>query len=419
MGYGEELGYLYSFEKFGVRLGLETINALLDPLGQPHKKFKSILVAGTNGKGSTCAMLGEILKEAGLKVGVYTSPEVVDLRERIAVDGEMITKGQLSALMAELKPAVEMLTTPPTFFDALTALAFMHFERAGIDIAVLEVGMGGRLDATNVVEPLVSVITNVGMDHTGFLGSTVREIAGEKAGIIKEGGTVVTAAEGEALSVIKEVCRKKHARLVKVGEDVTYRPIGQNLRGQDFEVEGKASRYSGLCIPLLGEHQLRNAATAIAAVEALGERGIALDEGAIRRGLKKARLPGRLEVVRKEPLVLLDGAHNVEGARALRRAAEELLAGRKITLIIGILEDKDIEGMAGELAPMAAHVIATKPDVERASDPERTAAAFREEGKEVEVIEEVPEALQKAGKKEVLLITGSLFTVAEARKVLR
>lgn len=366
--------YLDSLEKFGINLGLERITALLDKLNDPQNRFRSIHVAGTNGKGSTCAMIASILQEAGYKVGLYTSPHLFDYTERIKINGRNISQRDFTLGLKLVKKASAQ---PPTVFEALTAVAFWYFARQKVDYAVIEVGMGGRLDATNVITPLVSVITNIDLEHTAILGRTLAQIAVEKAAIIKPQVPVVTAeAKPEALQVLKYQAEKNGSVLIQV-----------------------SSQGEGLQSGLLGEHQKSNAACALAAVRIAG---IEVPKQAVLAGLKKVKWPGRFQVVRRRPLTIVDGAHNPAGAVVLARTLEQLYPGKKFTFIFGTQQDKDSPEMLSTLRPLAERLIITHSSHQNAANKDSVGIA---------------EAL-KLSKKNDRVITGSLFLVADALKLL-
>jgi len=300
-------------------------------------------------------------------------------------------------------------------------LALNYFAARQPDFVLLEAGLGGEIDSTNVVTPLVSVITSIGFDHMDYLGDTLAKIAAVKAGIIKPGVPVITAAVGEALGVIEDVCLEKKSPLYVVGRDFSWQPAGWNLSGQEFSLRGRRGYYDKLFIPLLGSHQLVNAATAVAAAEVLMDLGVALDAGMVRRGLAKTRWPGRMEIVSQKPLVIIDGAHNYDGARCLRQALEEYFPGRSIFLVIGMLGDKERARVAAELASVARAVVVTRPDNPRASNWQELADEVRKYTSEVYLLEDTGEAVRKAlalaGQDEIVLITGSLYMVGNAREV--
>lgn len=410
--------YLYRLESRGMKPGLERVAALLAALGNPQDSFRSIHVAGTNGKGSVCSFLSSVLTEAGYKTGLYTSPHLTRFNERISVGRRTITDRELVEAASEVRSAVRKSRIEGiTFFEFTTAMAFLHFRNKKVEMAVVETGMGGRLDATNLVKPAVSVITNIALDHTAWLGSTIREVAGEKAGIIKPGVPVVTGqGPGAALSVIRSAAKKNSSPLYVMGMD--FRAEGEP---GSFSYSGLSGGLSGLRLSLLGAHQVKNAALALATVELLRAQGISIGAKEARAGLKAALWPGRFEILSRRPLVVLDGAHNPAGAAVLREAVSALRKKRLI-LVIGMMSDKDMGGILRELVPMSDLVIATRPEGERSASVESVMAAASRYGKPVSWAEPVGKACKKAlflaSPSDCVLVSGSLFTVAEGRRYL-
>jgi dihydrofolate synthase/folylpolyglutamate synthase len=384
--------FLKSLEKFGVNLGLERVDYLLKRLGNPHKKLKCIHVAGTNGKGSTAAMIASILENSGYKVGLYTSPHLFDVTERIQINKKKISKNEFSKGLKQIEKIYQRKKEKPTVFEALTALALWYFAKKKVHYAVLEVGMGGRLDATNVVNPLVTVITNVDFEHVDVLGKSIEKITQEKAGVIKKGIPVITAEDKpHSLKVIKEVCDKKGCLLVGVDHD--QQELGSNLAGK---------------------HQRLNAACAIAAVR-LAQ--IKLKPKSIERGLKKVHWPGRFQILKKWPLILIDGAHNPAGAKALRAAIQETYP-EKYTLIFGCQEGKDFQKVMKELESFAGKIIFTRSSHKFAADPRYLYNHFTRMRVPMEVTYSPKEAVKKWGRKGPLLVSGSLYLVADSLKLL-
>lgn len=428
MNYGQCRDYLQGILESGVKFGLDNVRAVLSGLGLPHQKYPTILVAGTNGKGSVCAMLTEILSIHGIRVGLYTSPHLVRVEERIKVGEEPISSRRFCRLLSRLKGKVEdlvetgKLPSTPTYFEMLTCLAFLYFETQNVDIAVLEVGMGGRLDATNVVTPLVSVITTVSKDHQEFLGRTLGQIAFEKAGIIKPGVPVVCGLQkGSAYYVIKKRARELGAQFIGVFDEGDSFRVQKGKKGYCFSYRRSGKKF--IYTPgLQGEHQGRNAAVAIAAALELSKGWKKLDNKKILRGIRKARWDGRLEVVSRHPLVVLDGAHNEEGARALRAYARNFLP-QPLTLVFGIMKDKNIPKVADLIFPLARTVILTSFPYRRAATPEsinsQVAAGGRSVFLEPDPKRAVEKALELTPGRGSLLITGSLFLVGEVKKRIR
>lgn len=420
--YAEAVRYLESLHRFGIHLGLERMEAILEKLGNPQDSLKVIHVGGTNGKGSVVAILSSVLKEAGYTVGIYTSPHLVDYTERFQINFEAISQEDFAAQVEKVRPVVEEVRKgslgEPTEFEILTAMAFNYFKEKNVNYLVLEVGLGGRLDATNVVKaPLATIITNVELEHTAQLGETIEKIAAEKAGIIKPGVPVITAASGPALEVIQQVAKEKNALIFPFSAE-RFKLKNSNLEG----VVMIDKTYRELHLSLLGSHQFQNGAIVVKTCEVLMNKGVTLFKDYYKRGFKKAFWPGRFEIVRQEPIVILDGAHNPAAAKALAAATKHLLKERPVTLVLGVLEDKDYSSMLQELVPVATRIIATAPEIPRALKPEALAQAISALGKEAIIKETIAEAVEEALRitpaQETVLITGSLYTVGNARKLL-
>lgn len=428
MPYREALAWIHSIGRFGMNQGLQRIEALLGYLGDPHKKIKFLHIGGTNGKGSTAALAASVLQAAGYKTGLYTSPYLEQFTDRMSVNGKEISKADLADLVCVVRPLVEKIAQDPalgqpTQFEVVTAIAFAYFAETKPDLVVLEVGLGGRLDATNVVSPLVSVITTVSLEHTHVLGDTVEAIALEKAGIIKEKTDVVTQAKGSALAVIEEICRQKSAPLYRLGEDFRQERVFGDLNGQIFHYYGLTRGFTGLKIPLLGEYQLDNAAVALAALELLDKKGFTLTEEAFRLGLLQVRWPGRLEILGRKPLVVIDGAHNLEAFRGLKGALLQTFSYRRMILVLGILKDKALEEILAEIIPLADILIITQPNSLRAADPLHLEKIALTTFKKPALVEKKPvqalkSALSLASPEDLILIAGSLYLISEARHIL-
>lgn len=431
MTYDQAVQYLKGLTKFGINLGLSRIQELLHRLGNPHRSLSIIHIGGTNGKGSTAAMTASILRAAGYKTGMFTSPHLHSYTERFLINGRRIPRTQLAQLITEIRPHLDNMTAggfeQPTEFEVSTALALLYFAREKTDYVVLEVGLGGAIDSTNVVTPLVSVITNVTLDHMDYLGGTVEEIARVKAGIIKKGIPVVTAAEGVALEVIQQAAAANHSKLILVGRDVTWQSLQlqpQDNTGacQQFKIQGLQNHYH-IQLPLLGSHQRINAATAVAAVEMIfSNGGHPAPAAAVVEGLRTVQWPGRMEILRKNPTILLDGAHNHAGAQALRQALLEYFPGRQFIFVLGMLADKERSKVVAELAPLAKAVIVTRSNHPRAGDWTKLAEHVKKYLEDVVILEDIQKAIQlaldKAQQEDILCITGSLYMVAEARSAL-
>jgi len=429
--YQQALDYLYSFidyetmhlSRSAANYDLRRVEELLFRLGNPHLAAKSVHIAGTKGKGSVAAMVAAVLIASGYTTGLYTSPHLNELRERIRVNGELITEEEFMALVEKLKPEVEVVNEKATYgelttFELLTALGFAHFKLKGVDFQVVEVGLGGRLDATNVVQPEVGIITSISLDHTDVLGSSLTEIAGEKAGIIKPGLIVVMSPQtDEVAQVIEKACLNCDAGLVRVGSDVVWQSLGFDVERQLLRVKGRLGSYK-LSIPLLGRYQLENAATAVAALEVLTGKGFNISRDSIISGLGQVSWPGRFQILSRRPLIVVDGAHNPDSARKLKQSLVQYFAFDRAILIIGVSSDKDVAGIISELVPLFNKVIVTRSRHPRAMSLEQLIAAFRRCGVEVQAVEAVSEALSLAlsmtGARDLVCVTGSLFVVGEA-----
>jgi len=411
--YQESVNYLYSLQKYGIKFGLSKTENLLKAFGDPHKGQRYVHIAGTNGKGSVAAFIGSILKEAGLKVGLYTSPHLVRFSERFSINGEEIEQHTASGLIGELRSVITP-EAPPTFFEATTTMALIYFAREKTDLAIMEVGMGGRLDATNVITPLVSGITNISMEHQDFLGTRLLNIAKEKGGIIKKGVDVVIAAtQGPVIKTLETIARERGAPLWRVGRDMRYRTTPSGLH-----YKGLVLRMRGLHLGLSGTLQPRNAALALGIIERLAEKGIAVSEGDIRKGLQGTVWPGRMQVVGTHPTIVLDGAHNPAALRVLTRSIRAGFEYRRLILVIGVMADKAIGEMMRAIVPLADYLICTRPVYSRAADPEILMAKAAPLKKSGETVPSLTDALVRAGEmadpRDLILVCGSLFTVGEA-----
>ncbi len=434
MTYPEALQYfdsLVNYEKkdaysYTEAFKLERMMKIVSLLGDPQKDISSIHVAGTKGKGSTCAIVHSILKTAGFKTGLYTSPHLVSFTERIRVNDELISEDEVARLLEKVKAIVEKMGDDrPSFFEVYTALAYLYFNRKNVDFAVYEVGLGGRLDATNVITPLVSAITPVSYEHTDKLGPTLREIASEKAGIIKDNAVCVVAPqEKEALDAIKRIAKDRGARLILVGRDVRFKEIASSEAGEQFAISALGDEYPLLEMGLLGSHQVVNAAVAVGIIEALRFSGVTVPAGAIKRGIGSVRWPGRLEVVARNPQIVLDGAQNRASAKALAEAVRKIFRYKKLILVLGVSKDKDVEGILAELSPISDSMILTKAKItERAMEPAKIRELIDVKDKNVILTSGVEEALDKAraaaGPDDLILVAGSLFVVGEVRACIK
>ncbi|MEK6599576.1 MAG: folylpolyglutamate synthase/dihydrofolate synthase family protein [Deltaproteobacteria bacterium] len=455
--YNDTLKYLYSLEKYGIRLGLERIKAILESLDNPQDKLNIIHVAGTNGKGSTAAVIASILLKAGYKVGLYTSPHLVRFNERIRIDGKEIPNKNIAKLVERVRDRGQGTkgTEAPfvargqnyTFFEFTTAMAFLYFAEEKVDFAVMEAGLGGRLDATNVGRPLVSIITNIAKDHEAMLGNRIEDIAFEKGGIIKRGGILISAeTKPTALNILKAECKRKRTKFYRLKRDFFIDDSNKEVRSLspnvsignqkpeagNFTFKGRRWIYDGLKTNLLGRHQYLNAACALAALEILEEKGFSISEYAVRKGLQGVFWPGRLECISKKPLIVLDCAHNPAGAAVLRDALGNRFNYKRLFLVLGIMADKDIKGILSKLAPIADMVILTRPRLERAASLDllyKHVPACIKRGKAgrfadgVRRIEGVKDAclyaMAQATADDMICVTGSVFTAGEAKKALR
>jgi dihydrofolate synthase / folylpolyglutamate synthase len=417
MSYAEAVEYLYSLQVYGIKFGLSKTANLLKAFGNPHRGQRYVHIAGTNGKGSVAAMVESILRTSGLKVGFYSSPHLVRFTERFRINGQEIPPGTAAGLVRELRAVMDP-TQPPTFFEVTTAMGLIHFAREKTDIAVIEVGMGGRLDATNVIRPAVSVITNISLDHQAFLGNTLREIAREKAGIIKRGVDLVTAArQRPVLDLFEKTCKEKNAPLWRVGKNIRYRGEGNQISYYGFE-----RRLQDLELGLPGAYQHRNAALALSVIELLERKGLKVSEEHIREGLKNTHWPGRLQVVSREPLLILDGAHNPGAIRNLSYSIKTGFHYKRLILVLGVMADKDLRNILRGIVPMADYVLFTKPEYYRAAAPGTLMQEASALGKAGEIQPTLDKALGKAkamaDREDLILVTGSLFTVGETMALL-
>ena len=416
--YKETVSWLYSLQELGVKFGLSKTFNLLKAFGDPHLGQRYIHIAGTNGKGSVGAMLESILMKSGLKVGFYSSPHLVNFTERFRVNREFIKKDQTVSLIRGLKGVVSQKEVP-TFFELTTAMALIYFFRNNIDVGIVEVGMGGRLDATNVITPMVSIITNIGLEHQEFLGDSIIDIAREKGGIIKDGIDLVTAVnQPPVINLFDSLCKKKRALFWRVGHNIHYRRSSSGL----LDYYGLRTRYKDLQLGLKGRFQYRNAALALLALEILKGKGLSVSDEAIRLGLADLMWPGRLERVSSDPTIILDGAHNPSAMRSLAYTIGNDFDFDQLILVLGVMEDKDISNILKEILPLANRVIYTRPTYYRAADPQYLMDMAKGFGRAGEVHFSIPEAVDRARtlaeKRDLILITGSLFTVGEVKSYL-
>ena len=432
MNYRQAEDYIFSFTDYekipavaytAANYDLRRMEILLQPLGNPHLGTKTIHIAGTKGKGSTAAMISQALITAGYKTGLFTSPHLNTVRERIRINDRTISKTDFAALVTEIRPIVDTINKKASFgkltsFEILTAVAFTYFKRNKLNYQVVEVGLGGRLDATNVVEPDVCIITSISLDHTEILGQTLAKIAVEKAGIIKGGCSVVSAPQDpEVEQVIKEVCHARKVKLIEVGKDVTCQQTGADFHRQEFKAIGQNATYD-LAIPLLGDYQLENACAAVAALEILSTEGAEISPKNITEGFRRVSWPGRFQILSREPIVLADGAHNAYSIKKLVDNVNKYFTYSKCFVIFGSSSDKDISRMVKELQALNCQIIITSSSHPRAA----SVSSLKEQlnwlvpvPKSTDSVKEaLNRVLKQSEKTDLILITGSLFVAAEA-----
>ncbi len=436
MTFKEALDYLYGFVDFEKlpgaapdRMDLAGIGALTESLGHPERQWKSVHVAGTKGKGSTAAMVAAMVSESGYRVGLYTSPHLVSVRERIQVDGVPISEPEFAELTERARPAIDGIRFRDkgmgSFFDILTALAFLYFKECRVDLAVIECGLGGRLDSTNVIRPLVCAITPVGLDHTDRLGETIAKIAGEKAGIVKEGACTISAVQRqEASEVIRQACRLRSSPLVEVGVDVRYVLKEESVGRQVIDIETTRGLYEDVTLPLSGAYQAGNAAVAVGVAEALAEHGMEITGRGVRRGLSTVRLPGRIQVLENRPWLVLDGAHNVLAAENVTDSLRGLIPARRVIVVLSAHRDKAVGGLCEVIAQYADEIIVPERRVlrNRQADPRKVAEACSRCGTPARVAPSVAAAIAEARTlaepDDLVLVTGCFALVGEALEVL-
>jgi len=453
--YEEALAFLYkaidyekliSYQYNASTFSLDRMVKMLEYAGNPHKSFPSIHITGTKGKGSTAIMMSIILEHAGLVSGLFTSPHLVDLKERIQINHQNMSEEEFACVLNDIRPYIQHLrdTEPsasPTFFEILTAVAMLYFKKKQVNMAVLEVGLGGRLDSTNVVMPQVSVITNVGLDHTAILGNTLSSIAYEKAGIIKQGVPVVSAVEvPEALSVIEKTCKEKNARLYLLGRDIWISECG--MRNADLPLNPKVPNpkserglmctiktwrhtYPEIFLPLIGAHQAKNCALVLGALEIMREQGtISIDDETIRNALAHVHCPARVEVIEKNPLIILDYAHTVDSMKFLRESLVGNFTFNKLILILGFAQDKDLDNILNEIVTVGDAIIVTRSKNPRAAPPEDLYQRIeRLCGKQSKITDNTQDAViaakRMASKEDLICITGSAYVAGEAMQALK
>ncbi len=428
MNYKEALDYIDLELKGGCNPGLKRIRILLELLGNPHKELKAVHIAGTNGKGSVTAMLSSILKESGYKVGTYTSPHLISITERYLINGKQIGEDIFTKYTELLKDKIEYIKKMgeeiPSQFEMLTALAFLYFRDEKVDIAVVEVGLGGRYDATNVLDSMISVITSISHDHMAILGDSIEKIAFEKAGIIKNKGLTILYPQKyiEAENIIESKCLELQSELIKVKkESIISKEFDINGQLMDYHYNG--IKYSNIKLPLLGDHQLLNAAVAITVAILLKGFGYKVREEHISKGIEKVFWPGRLSIVSNNPLIIIDGAHNEDGISALYIAIKKYFSEKEIILIMGMLKDKDHDKSLKILAPMAKTFIATEPLSERALNAKELGEEAKKYNGNVKIEPCVENAIKAAksicGNNCIICICGSLYLIGEAYKIIK
>lgn len=434
MDYRQALNYIENTGKFGSRLGLENVSRLLDILGNPHRELSIIHVAGTNGKGSTCSFINSMLIYQGYNVGLYTSPYLEEFNERIKINNVNISDEDLAQSVSRVSDAISQMIEEgcdhPTEFEIITACAFLYFRDRDVDFAVIEVGLGGRLDATNVCIPLVSAITSISMDHTEYLGDTLARIAFEKGGIIKNKRPVVLYQQSDEVeSVISSICSDRDSELfITENDKIEY--ISEDMSSQSVNLEVMGHFYSGVEISLPGRHQARNLAVALSVLRLLeiSSEISQVDTEALYRSIRETKWPGRMEVIKTEPLTIIDGAHNPDGAAILSESVDRYLVGKKINLVFGMLRDKDILSVAKLLAVKADRIIITEPESPRAASSAEVHGIILEalSGEDIPDITEIPDieeavrqAQSMAGDGEAVIYAGSLYMIGRVRSLLR
>lgn len=428
--YNETVNYLYGLQKHGIKLGLANTNRLMQLLRQPQKSFRAIHVAGTNGKGSTASAIASILHATGLKVGLFTSPHLVSFTERIKINNLQISEPDVIKLACEVRQVTESDDLNPTFFEFITAMAFDHFSSNSVDWAVIETGLGGRLDATNIISPDISIITNISLDHSEFLGNSIPEIAFEKAGIIKPHVPVVTAVDlPDAINQLSDAAKSNESELHLYNREFRGSLISMNDQCITFDYQGY-NHYEKLSAPVTGKYQLYNTCLAIRASEILSQSGLPVTDASVRTGLQNLRLEGRLEWFSHTPPIMLDGAHNAEAAKALADSIKDIFSDKEIIVIAGIMEDKDIKGILKPLLQIADSLILTKAKYDRAASPEKLKEIISEitkpdmqqaTGSTIytgSVKEAIHIAKKQCKENAIILITGSFYTTGEAKEIL-
>lgn len=428
MNYEEALEFIEKSHKFGIKLGLENTFKLLELLGNPQDKLKFIHVAGTNGKGSVCSFISSILKEEGYKVGLYTSPYLETFTERIRLNGNNIPEKDVARIITIMKEKIDKMVSEgysyPTEFEIETVMAFYYYYEQEVDYVVLEVGLGGRYDATNVIKPLVSVITSISLDHTGILGDTLEKIAYEKAGIIKEDSiTVVYKQSKESEEVIKSVCKEKNTRYIEANfENLVIKK--SDINSQVFDCIIMNEKFENIEISLIGDHQINNAVLALTVIKVLkDEKSIRISENSIKKGLTNTKWAGRIEKIRDNPVFIIDGAHNEDGAKSLAKALDKHFNGKKMTLLIGMLKDKDIDSVLQILINKFNKVITTTPDSDRAINSEELKEMVEKYIDNVISIPNIEDSVkyvfENTKNDEIIISAGSLYMIGHIRQLIK
>jgi dihydrofolate synthase/folylpolyglutamate synthase len=416
MNYRQCLDYLYDLQKFGIKLGLVNTVSLLNYLGNPHFKYPTIHIAGSNGKGSVCAMLESILCSAGYQAGLYTSPHLVSFTERIRICRKEIEPEFITEFVNQLKARIDR--DQYTFFEVTTALAFLYFAEKKVEFAVVETGLGGRLDSTNLVQPEVAGITTISLEHTDILGKTLKKIAWEKGGIVKENiPTVVGNSEPLVVKTLKQICKQRKSRFVSVADTSRWRIKDIGLKGGQFDAKINGRRYSNLFVNLAGRHQVGNAVFALKVVEQLKEKGWHVSDGAVKQGLRAVFWPARFEIREKRPLTILDAAHNPAGTRVLVDTFQDLLPGKKINILFGVMADKDYALMLKIMSSIAKKIVLVSPKIERAAKTSDLGEIVKKLGIEYNVTGSVKSGysllLSQSSQDDVICVSGSHYTIGE------
>ena len=428
--YNETVNYLYNLRSLGIKLGLSNTKKVMSILGEPQNSFRSVHIAGTNGKGSTAAAIASILTESGFRVGLYTSPHLLSFTERIKINNHQITEDKMLSLTSYIQDIIAGTDLQLTFFEFATAIAFHYFASEKVDWAVVETGMGGRFDATNVILPDVSVITSIGLDHSEFLGSNLSDIAFEKAGIIKPETPVVTSAKApEAIKEISDIADMRNSELHVYDRDFKSVLLSMDDKHITFDYIGD-KEFRNLSLPLSGRHQLCNASIAVRTCEILRREGVHIPDTSLRNGLLKTAIEGRLERVSENPIIILDVAHNPGAADSLAGSIKELFPDKRIIMVIGVMSDKDIEGILKPLMQIAEYVVLTKPKGERAASPEKLydmALKIQKSNEDCRsslivktnsVADALTHAREEWQKENIILVTGSFYTTGEAKEII-